>query len=173
MKKVLFSLLPFPMAIGMLLFAGTSLAQDKSDRPSPPAEATGTIGDATITISYSSPAVKERKIWGGLEKYGKVWRTGANEATVFETSADITVNGNALPAGKYGFFTIPGEETWVVIFNSVWDQWGAYKYDQSKDVLRLEVTPEEGPHQERLEFAVAGDEVVFAWEKLRFSLRVQ
>jgi hypothetical protein len=69
--------------------------------------------------------------------YGKVWRTGANEATIFETTGDLVINGQKLPAGKYGLFTVPGEKEWTIIFNSVWDQWGAFKYDASRDVLRI------------------------------------
>jgi hypothetical protein len=170
MKKVLYPLLPL-----ILVFALTSLVygQDKADRPSPPAQVTGTVGDATISVSYSSPAVKERAIWGDLVPYNKVWRTGANEATVFETSADITINGSSLPAGKYSLFTVPGEETWTVIFNSDPDQWGSYKYDNAKDVLRVEVTPGEASFKERLEFAIEVNEVVFMWERLRLPLVIK
>ncbi len=84
-----------------------AMAQDAAKpKPSPAATATGKIKDATITINYSSPAVKERKIWGGLEPYDKVWRAGANDATTFETDKDIKVEGKTLPAGKYSFFLI-------------------------------------------------------------------
>ena len=85
---------------------------------------------------------KDGLIWGDLVPYGKVWRTGANEATTFETDKDIMIKEQKLPAGKYALFTIPGETEWTWIFNSVWDQWGAYKYDESKDVLRVKSTPE-------------------------------
>src|SRR5215475_3205891 len=91
---------------------------DKSKRPSPPATATGKVMAATITIDYSSPAVKGRKIWGELVPYDKVWRTGANEATLFSTDKEIKVEGKTLPAGKYSMYTIPGEKEWVIIFNS-------------------------------------------------------
>jgi len=156
------------------LFATTTHAQDdKANRPSPPAEATGHIGKADIKISYSSPAVKGRKIWGDLVPYNAVWRTGANEATVFETSADIMVNGSKLPAGKYGLFTIPGENSWTVIFNEVWNQWGAFSYDASKDVLRVTATPGTGDFHERMMFMIEGNQVVFAWENLRLPLTVQ
>ena len=166
-----YSLLTFAFVLSLSAIAG---AQDnKADRPSPPAEVSGEIGDAMIHVAYSSPAVKEREIWGGLVPYNKVWRTGANEATVFETSADITVNGKALPAGKYGLFTIPGEETWTVIFNSVSDQWGAYNYDSAKDVLRVTATPGESAFQERLRFVIADEQVVLEWERLRLPLYIK
>src|ERR1051325_10914117 len=77
---------------------------DKSSRPSPPATATGKIGNATITINYSSPAVKGRKIWGELVPYDKAWRAGANEATIFTTDKEIKVEGKTLPAGSYSLF---------------------------------------------------------------------
>ncbi len=170
MKK---SQIPFLLIILMFAAVSAVAQNDKADRPSPPAEVKGKIGKAEIMIAYSSPAVKDREIWGGLVPYGKVWRTGANEATVFETSADINVNGSNLPAGKYGLFTIPGEKSWTVIFNSVSDQWGAYNYDASKDVLRVEAIPEMGEFQERMMFTVEKKAVVLAWEKLRLPLNIK
>ncbi|KAK0349278.1 hypothetical protein LTR94_033799, partial [Friedmanniomyces endolithicus] len=102
--------------------------------------ATGKIKDADITINYSSPSVKDRKIWGDLVPYDKVWRAGANEATTFETSKDITVQGKKLPAGKYSFFLVPkASGAWTAVFNKEPKQWGAYKYDQAKDALRVDV----------------------------------
>ena len=87
--------------------------EDKSKRPSPPATAAGKIRSSTITISYSSPSVKGRKIFGGLVPYGQVWRAGANEATIFSTDKDIEVEGKKLPAGKYSLFMTPGEKEWT------------------------------------------------------------
>ena len=72
--------------------------------------------------------------------YGKLWRNGANEATWIQVSDEVTINGKTLPKGKYGFFVIPGKTEWTLIFNSVWDQWGSYNYDQGKDVLRVTAT---------------------------------
>ena len=111
-------------------------------KPSPAATATGKIGATDVTVNYSSPGVKGRKIFGGLETYGKVWRAGANEATTVEFGKAVMVEGKALPAGKYGFFVIPAESgQWTVIFNKVANQWGAYKYDEKQDALRVLVTP--------------------------------
>jgi len=144
--------------------------EDKSTRPSPPAEAHAKIGDVPVSINYSSPAVKERVIWGDLVPYGKVWRTGANEATVFETAGDLMINGQKLPAGKYGMFSIPGEKEWTIIFNSVWDQWGAYKYDPSKDVLRIKASPAKSDaFNERLKFEITDHVVSLLWENLKVS----
>src|SRR6187549_2507951 len=108
----------FVLAMAAVFMSSAIWAQaDKSKRPSPPGTATGKVNGATITINYSSPSVKGRKIWGDLVPYGQTWRAGANEATTFETDKEIMVEGKSLPAGKYAFFTIPGEKEWVIIFN--------------------------------------------------------
>ena len=137
MKKIL------PLAFtAFLLFSSVILhaQDDKSKRPSPPATATGKIGNTTITINYSQPSVKGREIGKDLEpKEGKVWRTGANEATVFETDQDAAVEGKLLPKGKYGLFTLVNGNEWTIIFNKTWKQWGAYDYKESDDVLRVKV----------------------------------
>ncbi len=130
---------------GMFLFSlvafTTSTVDAQNARKSPAMEATGKVGDAEVTVKYGAPYVKGRTIFGELEKWDKVWRTGANEATTFEVSADVLIEGEKLPAGKYALFTIPNQEKWTVIFNSVHDQWGAYDYSEDKDVLRVEVKP--------------------------------
>ena len=113
--------------------------EDKSKRPSPPAKVTQKIqSGATISIDYSQPSVKGRVIGKDLEPMdGKVWRTGANEASVFETDKDLTVDGKKLPAGKYGLFTIFNGNDVTVIFNKTWKQWGAFKYSDKDDALRI------------------------------------
>lgn len=148
--------------------------EDKSQRPSPPASTTASVNGVNVTIDYSSPAVKGRKIWGDLIPYGKVDRTGANEATVFSVDKDVLVNGELLPAGQYSLFTIPTENDWTVIFNKVAEQWGAYDYDQAEDALRIKVTPENaGSFNERLELKVTDDGTVrYHWENLSFSFKV-
>ncbi|MFN5319339.1 MAG: DUF2911 domain-containing protein [Bacteroidia bacterium] len=151
----------------------------KDDRPSPPAEAKGAIGDLSVKINYCQPGVKGRKIWGELVPYGKVWRTGANEATTIELSRDCKVEGKMLKAGKYALFTIPSEKEWTIIFNSVPDQWGAYKYDEAKDALRISVQPKASTQfSERLTFQVSGDNsgeggISLMWEnvKINWSMR--
>ncbi|RMG72406.1 MAG: DUF2911 domain-containing protein, partial [Bacteroidetes bacterium] len=99
----------------------------------------GSIGTAEITINYGSPAAKGRTLWGDLVPYGAVWRTGANEATTFTVSQDVTIEGQTLPAGTYSLFTIPGESDWTIIFNKTAEQWGAYEYDEAADALRVKV----------------------------------
>jgi hypothetical protein len=153
---------------GFSLLSSAAFSQaDKSTRPSPPMETKDTIQGALVVINYSAPSVKGRTIWGDLVPYGKVWRTGANEATTFETSKDLMIQGQKLPAGKYALFTIPGEKEWTWIFNSVWDQWGAYKYDEAKDVLRIKSAPQPSAvFNEKLRFDIAGEEVILFWENL-------
>jgi len=153
--------------------------EDKSKRPSPPATATGTVNGATITIDYSSPSVKGRKIWGGLVPYDKVWRAGANEATLFTTSKDILVEGKKLPAGKYSLYAIPGEKDWVIIFNSKTGQWGikndgSTTEEPANDVLRVTVKPQKSSaFNERMKFVVDGKGFALEWENLRVPVSVK
>jgi hypothetical protein len=178
MKKAIFSrywILP----ILLLLFSSQAWSQqDKSKRASPPMTATGMIDDATITINYSSPSVKGRKIWGELVPYGKVWRTGANEATIFETDHAIKIGGKELPAGKYSLYTIPGENEWVIIFNSQVGQWGITRTgetteDPAKDVLRVTVKSKESKDfNEQMKFTVEKKSFVLCWEHLKAPVQV-
>jgi len=153
----------------------SAMAQDAQPKPSPAATATGKVKGATITISYSSPAVKGRKIWGGLEAYDKVWRAGANEATTFETDKDISVEGKALAAGKYSFFLIPKENgTWTAIFNKEAKQWGAYKYDETKDALRVDVkTKALKATQERLVYRITKTGFSLDWDKVSVPVTIK
>jgi hypothetical protein len=134
MKQVLFSALLFLS----LVACGQ---EDKSKRPSPPAMAKETIkSGAVISIDYSQPSVKGRTIGKDLEPLeGKVWRAGANEATVFEVNKDVKVEDKALPAGKYGLFTIMNGDEWTIIFSKTWKQWGAFTYKDADDALRVKV----------------------------------
>src|SRR5881398_636451 len=109
MKKIAITVL-FVFALCVI----SSAQQDKSKRPSPPAQAQCKFSDGkTITVDYSSPRMKGRKIYGDLVPYGKVWRTGANEATAFVTSADVKVGDKDVPAGSYTLFTIPNADKWT------------------------------------------------------------
>ena len=144
-------------------------------KPSPAATATGKIGTTDVTVKYSSPGVKGRRIFGGLEQYGKVWRAGANEATTVEFSKAVTVEGKALPAGKYGFFVIPAESgPWTVIFNQVANQWGAFKYDEKQDALRVMVTPRKtAAVTERLAYEVVPTGLVLRWENVELPVAIK
>lgn len=140
-KALMFSLL------ATSLFTVKSFGQDdKSKRPSPPATATATTSNGNvITINYSQPSVKGRTIGKDIATYGKVWRTGANEATVFELSKDAKIEGKfPLKAGKYSLYSIPGEKKWTLIFNKTWNQWGT-NYKESDDALRVELDSHKAP----------------------------
>ena len=135
------SFLLLAVSVTTMLFACGQ--QDKSKRASPPALAKETIASgAVVTIDYSQPSVKGRTIGKDLEPMpGKVWRTGANEATVFEVSQAVKVEGKDLPAGKYALFTIANEDAWTIIFNKTWKQEGAANYKEADDALRVKVKP--------------------------------
>lgn len=172
MKRTLFlqALTFFVIAV---FFSLSSCAQNNPPA-SPPAKATGKIGAANITIDYSSPAVKGRKIYGELVPYDKVWRAGANKATTFETDKDIMVEGKTLPAGKYAFFVIPTEKEWTVIFNKTADQWGAFKYEQAQDVLRVTAKPKKSATAtENLAYAVNKDGIVLKWENIELPVAIK
>lgn len=168
------------------LFAGAASAQTKAEkstmtaakkdeRPSPPKTVEAVAGDLKITIVFSQPGVKGRNIFGELVPFGKLWRTGANEATTVEVSRDCKVGGSFLRAGKYSLFTIPGESEWTIIFNNVPEQWGAYKYDESKDALRFKVKSSKSEEfHERMDFISKADEmgngtITLVWDKTQVT----
>jgi hypothetical protein len=147
---------------------------------SPEDEVTYTSGDLTIRVFYNRPFKKGREIFGGLVPYGEVWRTGANEATTFETNKDLLIEGRNLKKGKYTLWTIPGEETWNIIFNSEYGQWGIGSDGQAnrnpeKDVLAIDVL---AVQQERvfeqftISFEKVGEdaEMVLIWDKTVVAL---
>jgi hypothetical protein len=179
MKKTTMTKILFLTLMGVFISSMIRAQDDKSKRPSPPATATGKVMSATITIDYSSPSVKGRKIWGGLVPYNKVWRTGANEATLFKTDKEIKVEGKRLPAGKYSLYTIPGEKEWVFIFNSQTGQWGVKdneetSEDPAKDVLRVTVKPEKSSSfNERMKFEVDKAGFALLWENLKVPVSVK
>lgn len=172
MKKILVA----SILATALISSACSFAQgDKSKRPSPPATATGTTPSGnTITINYSQPSVKGRTIGTDIAQYGKVWRTGANEATVFEISKDAKIEGKyPLPAGKYGLYSVPGEKKWTIIFNKTWNQWGT-NYTQGDDALRVEVESQKAPaFTEKMTFQVNKDgKVILMWGDKQVSFTV-
>ncbi|WP_207426279.1 DUF2911 domain-containing protein [Pedobacter sp. SYSU D00535] len=129
------------LAVG--LSAMTADAQGlKMPQPSSSQTISQDFGLGKITISYSRPNVKGRQIFGDLVPFDKVWRTGANSATLITFTDEVKVQGQTLPAGEYGLFTIPGKNEWTIIFNKSAKQWGSYSYNQAEDVLRVKVKPE-------------------------------
>ncbi len=148
-------------------------------RTSPRAMVMQAVAGAEVRIVYGRPAVKERKIWGALVPYNRVWRAGANEATTITVTRDVRVNGQALPAGTYTFFVIPSENEWTVIFNRVPRQWGAFNYNPAFDAVRFKVKPAEAVHEERLSYSIEptganSARVILAWEKrsIEFGIEV-
>ena len=158
----------------ILVTALPAVAQraDDADRASKNGKVAGTIDGVTVTLEYGRPNVKGRTIWGGLVPYGKVWRTGADEASTITFSAAVEIGGEKLAAGTYGLFTLPGENEWTVIFNKVADQWGT-RYDAGQDALRVTATPKAVDHVEAMDFEIVDSWVVLRWEKLAVPFEVK
>jgi hypothetical protein len=198
-----FALLLFVMCGAQ--YASAQAPAVRLPRPSQKASVMQTIGVTDITIIYSRPGVKGRTIWGDapaaaaasasatatlddasqrakdapIVPYGHVWRTGANEATTFAVTDDVLIQGQKLPAGTYSLHTIPGKDEWTIIFNTVWDQWGSFNYDEKKDALRVKVKTEMvADTQEWLSFEIPSvtpnsAKVSVRWERLRVPFTVE
>lgn len=168
----------FPL-FSLLLTTFTVFAQgDKTKRASPPATANGVINGAKISISYSSPSVKGRTIWGGLVPYGKAWRAGANEATIFETDKAIKVEGKELPAGKYSLFAVPGEKEWTIIFNKQTGQWGIKRSGEADfaaagNALTVTVAPKPHAATEQLVYDFSGKGFSLKWDKVEVPVSIK
>jgi len=170
MKSILFVVLAF---VGL-----TACGQeDKSTRVSPPALAKEKLeSGVTVSIDYSQPAVKGRTVGKDLEPMeGKVWRTGANEATVFEVDKNVKVEGKELPAGKYGLFTIMNGDEWTIIFNKTWKQWGAFNYKEADDALRVKVkSAKSKKFAEKMTFTIEKDgDVNLNWADKEVEFKVK
>jgi hypothetical protein len=171
--------------------SSSAFAQKDKVRKSLKASVTQSLGiDTEITFEFSRPGVKGRTIWGELVPYGMYpgnkyskekpfpWRAGANENSTIEFNHDLLIEGNKLPAGKYGIHMIPFTGKWTVIFSKTNDAWGSYSYDKKNDALRISVQPVEAPHQEWLTFGfdeLNGNSAVafLHWEKLKVPFKVE
>jgi hypothetical protein len=169
------------LAVGVLcilLVAAAAFAQqDKSKRPSPPATAQVELKGKKVTIDYSRPSLKGRKVGQELAPFGKVWRTGANEATSLTTEIDLNIGGVKVPAGKYTLYTLPAEGTWKLIINKQTGQWGT-QYDESQDLARVDMKKSSLP-QPVEQFSIAFDkkganaaELNLDWENTRVTVSV-
>jgi len=139
MKKQFAVLAVGCLTLGFMATLGSAQA-DKAARPSPAAKATCALADGkTITVDYSSPRAKGRKIFGGLVPYGEVWRTGANEATAFVTTTDVMVGGTHVPAGSYTIFTIPNKDKWTLVISKKTGEWGTNYPGPENDLARIEM----------------------------------
>ena len=169
-------LLSFLLLCGVATAASGQAPAVRTPRPSQKASVMQTIGVTDVTITYSRPGVKGRKIWGDppaelaagtatldnqntrpkdmvIVPYGHVWRTGANEATQFEVTDEVLINGQKLPAGSYSLHTIPGKDEWTIVFNGTANQWGSFNYDEKKDTLRVKANGIGDGNQEWLSIA--------------------
>ena len=174
------------LTTGVLLvtffLAVSTLAQqppeDKSKRPSPPATAAVTLNGKKVTIDYSRPSLKGRKVGQELAPYGQVWRTGANEATTLTTEVDLNISGTKVPAGKYTLWTLPSEGDWKLIVNKQTGQWGT-KYDPSQDLARIDMKKSALPQtveQFTISFDKKGESAAdlhLDWENIRVTVTVK
>lgn len=152
--------------------------QLKIPRASPVAQVMQTVGVTDVTINYSRPGVKDRKIWGELVPYNQVWRTGANEVTAITFSDPVKINGSELPAGTYGIHTIPAESEWTVIFSKNTEVGGSSEFKEDNAALKIKVKPEVSEFNERLLFRFDditdnSAKVVFAWEKVKVPFTIE
>lgn len=168
MKKV--SMLLFVFCASLLVVE--THAQEKP--LSPKETVTGKIDGVETEIVYCRPSARGRKMIGGKEPYGKVWRTGANAATTIEFDKPVKIEGKSLPAGKYALFTIPDEDQWTIIINKDFNQQGAYNYDEKKDVLRVNVKPKKtNGFVEKFTISPEKDRVTLKWENTEVAFKVQ
>jgi len=178
-------------AAALLLWPSASAAQAKKAPASLKASVIQQLGaDTLITIEYSRPGVKGRKIWGDLvpwglapgNKYSKdkpfPWRAGANQNTTFEISKDVMVEGQKLAAGKYGVHMIPGEKEWIIIFSKNNKSWGSFAYNQEEDALRVTVVPVKAAHEEWLAYGfddLGGTSATafLHWEQVKVPIKIK
>ena len=199
------SSISFFAVLFVLCFAVSASAQVVTPRPSQKASVMQRIGATDVTITYSRPGVKGRKIWGDplpeqtasvkgeatldnqnnrpkgavIVPYGHMWRTGADDATMFVISDEVLINGQKLPGGSYSLHTIPGKDEWTIVFNGTSNQWGSFNYDPAKDTLRVKAKPTwVNENQEWLAFTIdpAGEDsaqVNIRWEKISVPFTVK
>lgn len=187
---------------GAALYASAQAPAVRTPRPSQKASVMQTIGVTDVTITYSRPGVKGRTIWGEpwgpnaaseatldnqnerpkgapIVPWGHVWRAGANDATQFIVTDDVLINGQKLPAGSYSLHAVPTKTEWTLIFNGDAGQWGSFRYDAKKDVLRVKTKPESvTENQEWLSYSIPevtpnAAKVVLRWEKVAVPFTVE
>jgi len=166
--------------VGVVLAAALVVVaqQDKSKRPSPPAQATWDLGGGkVVTIDYSSPRAKGRKVYGELVPFGQVWRTGANEATTLTAPVDLNIGAATVPAGKYTVFTIPNKDKWTLIISKKTGEWGTDYPGQSNDLARVDMKVSAAPSPVEnftisFEKGGAGANLNIDWETTRASVPV-
>ena len=172
MKKKFITLSAFLLCLTLV-----TVAQDKSKRPSPPAHAECKFTDGkTVKVDYSSPRAKGRKIFGGVVPYGEVWRAGANEATTFVTSTNLTIGGKDVPAGSYTIFTLPTADKWTLIISKKTGEWGV-PYPEGEDFARADMQSDKLPSPVE-NFTISfhemgsGCHMYLDWESTRASIEL-
>jgi len=166
-----------------LLAVSTSFAQFGPKAPKfPPASPTSTlkqqVGLTDITVVYSRPSLRGREMIGGVNPYGSVWRTGANEPTLVTFSTDVALNGTPIPAGTYALYTLPGKDEWKIIIYKDTKLWGAFGYDQTKDLVRFTAKPISISHKVEtfvIEFTNLKDDsatMLLQWGKMEVPIQV-
>ncbi len=204
LKRTYISLFTFLSIVCAVSYAYAQAPTVRLPRPSQKASVMQTVGVTDVTITYSRPGVKGRQIWGDpvpaqasakgeatlddqnarpkgapIVPYGHVWRTGANEATQFEVTDDVLINGQKLAAGKYSLHTIPTKDEWTIVFNGTANQWGSFNYDPAKDTLRVKAKPQwVSENQEWLEYSIPmvtpnSAQVLIRWEKVAVPFTVE
>jgi hypothetical protein len=159
-------------------FLATPIGMKMTKRHSPVEKVTAAVGDLEVSITYCRPYKKDRVIFGELVPYGEVWRTGANEATVFTTNQDVLFGEQSVAAGSYALFSIPEEDGWTLILNNTVDQWGAFDYDEKKDAARVHV-PSETVENSLEQFTITGSEkddgilLTLQWDATKVSVPVR
>ena len=177
MQKKLWMVLTL-LVLTLMISVSPLAAQDKAKRPSPPAQAQCKFSDGkTVTVDYSSPRVKGRKIFGGLVPYNEVWRAGANEATTFVTNTNLNVGGKDVPAGSYTIFAVPSPDKWTLVVSKKTGEWGVPYPGEGDDYTRTDMTASKtsAPVEN---FTIAFDQsgskctMRMEWENTRASVEV-
>lgn len=155
-----------------------SASAQELPQPSPTATVDQRIGLTDFSISYSRPATRGRAIFGDLVPFNEVWRTGANACVKFNASTDFTLNGEAVPAGEYALFTIPGEKEWTIILSTQTDLWGSTGYSQNNDVVRVTAPAANGDFDESFTIGFkslnpSGGELVLEWANTEVSVNLE
>ena len=171
-------------SFAMVAYTQMSMDQDKSKRPSPPANAQCSFADGKMAkVDYSSPRMKDpktqqpRKIYGGLVPYGQIWRTGANEATTFVTDTNVSVGGKEVSAGSYTIFTVPEQDKWTLVVSKKTGEWGTDYPGEKEDLARVPMSVSKTPSQVE-NFTISFDQkgssctMNLDWENTRASVEV-
>ena len=160
-----------------VIAAISSCSSDPQKRPSPLRLDSGIVNNVLVKVEYSSPGVKGREIFGEgsdfLVGYDQMWRTGANDASFMTLAEALAIDTTLFDSGRYSIFTIPSKNEWTVIFNREWKQWGSYAYQDSLDILRVQVpTYQLDSIQERMIFLIEEDSLKFRWEKTGWAIKL-